>query len=246
MSFPYFKNFQEVEKYTIEKYEKITRIKLESLSQYFIDREIEGIYSYCDDIFFPQTEDFKKNYKNIVKTKVINLSQFSLEVINLCILLNCHFNYFNYTKIHPNRIKLYFFGFYTDNNRKERFCSHYIEKDFEDEEDNFCSDDDCDSIDTSSPHGMTPIECSDIKGYCWCFYSSNCENCNFKTLKTKKGECLPCYYFTNVLNEIHEKFGEFNFGLKQNKLLSFEEITKDFLPKDIINIISNFSNLYYK
>lgn len=42
--------------------------------------------------------------------------------------------------------------------------------------------------------------------YCWGFFVSKCDECNFRVWKSKQIKCLACYYFGSVLNELHEKW----------------------------------------
>lgn len=42
--------------------------------------------------------------------------------------------------------------------------------------------------------------------YCWGHFVSKCDECEYKVWETKQGDCLACYYFGAVLNELHEKW----------------------------------------
>lgn len=314
-NFPYFKDFKQVEEYIIEKFERLTNLKINELQdsdlQFHSPKKnptkteiilnmssyrvgIKGILDFGNDFFYPGTKDYKKNYINVIKNKDKPLSDLSHEIIDLCILLNCFcdgysfdthksFEESKYGHLHPNRVRLYFMGFYMDNYAShERYCGHIIldtddESNTDDDElldivkfwdaesdlyKNFlhrtsiskllqktdrCDNDETTSGCTSPGGGSTPTEHNDNHGYCWCFFASNC-SCGYKSLsiKNKNSEfddesCLPCYFFTDVLNEMHERFGQFNFGLKSQNMKSLDDLS--IFPKEILNIIQFYISI---
>lgn len=105
-----------------------------------------------------------------------------------------------FKKLHPNRLNLnYFLFFKLSRLSKDIICCHFKKEEI-------CSNI-IDNEDIDDCLHRTPIEHGEEKyDFCWGNFVSNCLDCGYEVYKNNKIECLACYYFEHVLNELHSTF----------------------------------------
>lgn len=103
-------------------------------------------------------------------------------------------------KLHPNRLRLSYFLFYRLNTSpksvKHFHCGQENIYDFNVPIEHF------------NDHEYNDVENKTklVSTVCWGNFISKCKNCKYEVYKNNEINCLACYYFQTVLNELHSVF----------------------------------------
>lgn len=224
-------NYYGTEKY----YTSLEFLSFDLLSLYNNNNNIKSEYEYCTLSEFVTRHSYVNNTilkPNIKKLQYYDYTSNYANLINIFSETLNVMNNYKYLTLHPNRLKL---NILTKQCFSKRvfYCKNCLNK-----------------TKFSRSVRSNPAWCDRISKngsqyknkFCRGYMVTYCDNCKYEAIYDPvKNLCYPCYFFHDILNEMHINFGKPNFNLKPVRIQVLKE--QNIFYPDIFNIIENYSRI---